>query len=172
MKFNVSSSALYYALQNISKVIASKSSLPVLDSFLFELQGESLTLTASDSEIRLVTNIDVATVDGGGVFAVDAKRLLEPLKELPEQPLVFEINDETYAVNVKYGNGKFSIPGQAGDNYPKQKPLKDDAINFNIESQLLLNGISRTLFATADDELRPIMNGILLDIKVDNIIFV
>lgn len=172
MKFNVSSSALLSALQSLSKVIASKNTLPILDSFLFHLEGTALTITASDVETRLVTVVDVINPEGAGLFAIDAKRLLDPLKELSEQPLVFDINDDHMMVNVGYENGKFSIPGQKGDAYPQQKPLKESAISLTLESQILLNGITRSFFATADDELRPVMNGIYFDIQPESLIFV
>ena len=94
MRFDVSSTALLSRLQSISKVIASKNSLPILDSFLFNLEGNKLTITASDAETRLVTSVDVMNAQGSGLFAVSAKILLDPLKELPEQPLTFDINDD------------------------------------------------------------------------------
>ncbi|MDL2305410.1 DNA polymerase III subunit beta [Bacteroides sp. OttesenSCG-928-D19] len=172
MKFNVSSSALLSALQSISKVIASKNTLPILDSFLFNLEGEKLTITASDVETRLVTSVDVVSPVGSGLFAIDAKRLLDPLKELPEQPLTFDINDDNMTVNVDYANGKFNLPGQKGDAYPQQKPLNESAISLTLQSQILLNGINRAFFATADDELRPVMNGIYFDIQPENLTFV
>jgi DNA polymerase-3 subunit beta len=172
MKFNVSSSALLTALQSISKVIASKNTLPILDSFLFSLEGEKLTITASDSETRLVTSVDVMSAEGAGLFAIDAKRLLDPLKELPEQPLVFDIDDDNMTVNVDYENGKFNLPGQKGDAYPQQKPLQDSAMSLTLESQILLNGINRAIFATADDELRPVMNGVYFDIQTGSLTFV
>jgi DNA polymerase-3 subunit beta len=172
MKFNVSSSALLSALQSISKAIAPKNTLPILDSFLFNLEGEKLMITASDVETRLVTSVDVHSVDGAGLFAIDAKRLLDPLKELPEQPLSFDIDDDNMSVNVDYENGKFNIPGQSGDAYPQQRPLRNMAVSLEVESQILLNGISRTLFATADDELRPVMNGVYFDIQPENLTFV
>lgn len=172
MKFNVSSSALLSALQSISKVIASKNTLPILDSFLFNLEGEKLTITASDVETRLVTSVDVVSPVGSGLFAIDAKRLLDPLKELPEQPLTFDINDENMTVNVDYANGKFNLPGQKGDAYPQQKPLNESAISLTLQAQILLNGINRAFFATADDELRPVMNGIYFDIQPENLTFV
>lgn len=96
MRFDVSSTALLSRLQSISKVIASKNSLPILDSFLFNLEGNKLTITASDAETRLVTSVDVMNAQGSGLFAVSAKILLDPLKELPEQPLTFDINDDTW----------------------------------------------------------------------------
>ena len=172
MKFDVSSSALLTRLQSISKVIASKNTLPILDSFLFQLEGNKLTITASDVETRLVTTVDVMNANGSGLFAVSAKILLEPLKELPEQPLVFEINDDNLSTIVRYENGKYEFIGQRGDTYPQQKPLSENAMGFTMESQVLLNGIGRAFFATADDELRPVMNGIYFDIQTDNLTFV
>lgn len=172
MRFDVSSTALLSRLQSISKVIASKNSLPILDSFLFDLDGNKLTITASDAETRLVTSVEVMNSKGTGLFAVSAKILLDPLKELPEQPLTFDINDENLEIFIHFQNGKYNFIGQKGDTYPQQKPLNDNAIAIVVESQMLLNGISRSLFATADDELRPVMNGVYFDIHTDDLTFV
>lgn len=172
MKFIVSSSALYAALQSVSKVIASKNTLPVLDSFLFDLADEKLTIIASDVETRLTTSLDVINAEGSGRFAIDAKRLLDPLKELSEQPVTIDVNDDSMVVNVEYANGKFNIPGQSGDTYPQHKPLKENAVSVMIESQVLLNGINRSMFAVAEDELRPVMNGVYFDFYPDNLTIV
>ena len=107
MRFDVSSTALLTRLQSISKVIASKNSLPILDSFLFQLDGNKLTITASDAETRLVTSVEVMNGQGNGCFAVSAKILLDPLKELPEQPLTFIINDENLEIFIHFQNGKY-----------------------------------------------------------------
>ena len=115
MRFDVSSTALLSRLQSISKVIASKNSLPILDSFLFNLEGNTLTVTASDAETRLVTSVDVMNAQGAGLFAVSAKILLDPLKELPEQPLTFDINDENLEIFIHFQNGKYNFIGQKGD---------------------------------------------------------
>ncbi|MCD7935810.1 MAG: DNA polymerase III subunit beta [Tannerellaceae bacterium] len=172
MKFEVSSTALLSRLQSISKVIASKNSLPILDSFLFDLDGELLTITASDAETRLVTSVEVMNTEGTGLFAVSSKILLDPLKELPEQPLRFEINDENLEIFIHFENGKYNFIGQKGDTYPQQKPLGDNNISLTLDAHTLLNGISRSLFATAEDELRPVMNGIYFDIHNEDITFV
>ncbi len=172
MRFEVSSTALLSRLQSISKVIASKNSLPILDSFLFDLNGDKLTITASDAETRLVTSVEVMNSKGTGLFAVSAKILLDPLKELPEQPLTFDINDANLEIFIHFQNGKYNFIGQKGDTYPQQKPLKENATVITVDSQMLLNGISRSLFATADDELRPVMNGIYFDIHTDDLTFV
>lgn len=172
MRFDVSSTALLSRLQSISKVIASKNAFPILDCFLFELEGSKLTITAADAETRLVTSVEVMNVSGSGLFAVSAKILLEPLKELPEQPLAFDINDDNLEILIHFQNGKYNFIAQKGDTYPQQKPMKEDAVSLTIDSQILLNGISRSLFAAADDELRPVMNGIYFDIHNEDLTFV
>lgn len=172
MKFIVSSTALLSHLQAISKVINSKNTLPILDCFLLELNGSTLTLTAADSETRLVTSLEVNEAEGDGKFAVNAKNLLDPLKELPEQPLTFEINNDNLETFIYFHNGKYNFIGQSGEDYPQPKELKDTAISLTIDPQILFSGINRTLFASADDELRPVMNGIYFDITPDDLTFV
>ncbi|MDR0995952.1 MAG: DNA polymerase III subunit beta [Tannerella sp.] len=172
MKFNVSSTALLARLQSISKVIASKNTLPILDCFLFELAEDKLIITASDTDTRMVTSVEVQEAEGAGLFAVPAKILLEPLKELPEQPLHFDINDEDLQIKLYFQNGKYNFVGEKGDTYPQQKPLGDDFTSIEMGAQTLLGGINRTIFATADDELRPVMNGVYFDIHEDDLTFV
>ena len=172
MRFVVSSTALYSHLQAISKVINTKNTLPILDCFLLDLEGTTLTLTAADSEIRLVTSLEVNDVEGAGQLAINARNLLNPLKELPDQPLTFQINDDNLEVFIYFHNGKYNFIGQKGDDYPQPKPLKAEATTLDMDAQVLLSGINHTLFATADDELRPVMNGIYFDITPDNITFV
>lgn len=172
MKFVVSSTALLSHLQAISKVINSKNTLPILDCFLLELEGTTLSLTAADSETRLVTSIEVNEAEGNGKFAVNAKNLLDPLKELPEQPLTFEINNENLETFIFFHNGKYNFIGQSGEDYPQPKELKESAVSLTIDPQVLFSGINRTLFASADDELRPVMNGVFFDITTDDLTFV
>jgi DNA polymerase-3 subunit beta len=172
MKFVVSSSSLSSHLQVISRVIASKNPIPILDCFLFELRDNLLKITAADSETRMITSVEVHEVEGEGVFAIPSKNLLDSLKELPDQPITFDIDDTTLEMFIFYENGKYNFIGQNGDEYPQPKPLKDNATKIEISADNLLSGISRTLFATAEDELRPVMNGILFDITENDITFV
>ena len=172
MKFVVSSSHLSSHLQVVSRVLASKNILPVLDCFLFELSGNLLTITAADIETRMITSIEVQEVAGEGLFAVLAKNLLDSLKELPEQPIRFEFDETTSEMFLFYENGKFNLTYQNGDEYPQRKPLKEDANVIKISAENLLNGISRTLFATSEDELRPVMQGVLFDISENDTTFV
>lgn len=173
MKFIASSATMLNHLQAISRVINSKSTLPILDCFKLELKGNKLILTAADSETRLETWIEVNNAEGEGSLAINAKNLLDPLRELPDQPLTFDINDETLEVFIYYHNGKYNFVGLKGDEYPEPKPLKEEtSMSLTIEADMLMSGINRTVFATADDELRPVMNGIYFDITSDDLTFV
>ena len=172
MKFVVSSTDLLAHLQTIGRVINSKNTIPILDSFLFSLKDNQLTLTASDGDTTLITSMQVADSEGDGVFAIAAKTLLEPIRELPEQPLVFDIDDSTLEILIHYQNGKYNFIGQQGDDYPQSHTIREESVSFSLDVSALLNGINRTIFATADDELRPVMNGIYFDINEEDITFV
>ena len=171
MKFIVSSTGLFSHLQAIARVINSKNSLPILDCFLLEITDGTLSITASDSETTLTTTIEAIEYDGDGRFAVNSRTILDALKEIPEQPLSFEIG-ENMEIVVKYQNGKYSLMGQNADEYPQAAHLGSNSVHVSLEAQVLLNGINRSLFATADDELRPVMNGIYFDISTENVTFV
>ena len=171
MKFIVSSTGLFSHLQAISRVINSKNSLPILDCFLLELTDGTLSITASDNETTLTTSIETNEHDGNGRLAVNSKTILDALKEIPEQPLSFEVN-ENMEIMVKYLNGKYSLMGQNADEYPQTTALGSNAVHVTLGAPVLLNGITRSLFATADDELRPVMNGVYFDITTEDITFV
>lgn len=173
MKFVVSSTELLSHLSAISKVINSKNTLPILDNYLFVLEDNRLTVTASDLESTLITSLELENTDGTGAIAVPAKLMNETLKEFPEQPLTFQMDTETFAIEIFSQNGKFSIVGQNGEDYPQVPTLKDEVTStINVNHTVLLNGINKTLFATADDELRPVMNGIFVELSPDDVKFV
>lgn len=173
MKFIVSSSELLSHLQSVSKAISGKSTIPILDSFLFDLKSGDLTITASDLESTLITKLSLENSDGDGKIAMEAKRLLDILKEFPEQPLTFEIDLETLSITILSENGKFSIVGSPADEYPQFPELVEDAsIKFTINAGILDSGISKTIFATANDELRPVMNGVYFAMSENDMTFV
>jgi len=173
MKFVVSSSELLGHLQAISRVISSKNTLPILDNFLFNLAGKDLEITASDLESTLITRMKLENTDGDGTIALPARILLDALKEFSVQPLTFDINMDTMAVVISSENGKFNVVGQNGIDFPALPSIKKDKkFSFLINADVLLAGISKTLFATADDELRPVMGGIFVEAATDKITFV
>ena len=172
MKFIVSSTALFSHLQAISRVINSKNSLPVLDCFLIRLNDGTLSMTASDNDTTLSTSIETTEYTGEGAFAVSSKTLLDALKEIPEQPLSFEVNETNLEITVHYLNGKYSLMGQSADEYPQTPEMTADTTQVTIDAPVLLNGVNRCIFATADDELRPVMNGVYFDITATDITLV
>ncbi len=173
MKFVVSSTELLAHLQGISKVISTKNTLPILDNFLFKLQGNSLEITASDLESTLITSMTLENTDEDGSIAIPARILLDTLKEFSEQPLTFEINMDNLSVVINSEKGKFSIVGQNGIDFPALPAIKSDKkFSFSVGADVLLSGITKTLFATADDELRPVMGGIFIEAGTDGLTFV
>ena len=173
MKFVVSSIDLLNHLQSVSRVISPKNTLPILDNFLFNLDGKTLEITASDLETTMVTSMDLQNTSDSGIISVPARILTDTLKEFPEQPLTFDINTETLSIVITSENGQFTIIGQNGADFPQLPVIKDDKkSNLKFAADLLEEGITSTLFATADDELRPVMNGIFMEISPEVLTFV
>jgi len=173
MKFVVSSTSLLGHLQAVSRVISAKNTLPILDNFLFKLDGKDLEITASDLETTLVSRMDLENAADSGGIAIPARILTDTLKEFPEQPLTFEVNLSNLSVVISSENGKFTIVGQNAADFPQMPVIKKDKkSSIEVAPDVLLNGVSKTLFATADDELRPVMNGILVELSPDDLTFV
>lgn len=164
MEFIVSTSELLSQLNIVKSVINSKNTLPILDNFLFKLEGNTLKIAASDLETTLHTQIELDNAKGKGVIAIDAKRITDLLKEFTDQPLTFNINQETSQIDINSASGKFSIVGQNGDEFPKVPQLGEEFSSISIHSELLQKGIASTIFATGDDEMRPVMNGVLVEL--------
>jgi len=173
MKFVVSSTELLNHLAALSRVISSKSTMPILDNFLFQLSESALTITASDLESTLITSLELDNIEGEGSIAVPAKLFIDTLKEFPEQPLTFQIDGGSYTVEIFSDNGKYSITGQNADDFPELPRLNEESMStLNVSHVALKKGIEKTLFATADDELRPVMNGIFIELTPDFMSFV
>ena len=174
MKFNVSSKTLYSYVSAVSKVINSKNALTILNNFLFELSDNTLTITASDLENTLVAHLEVMDAEGEGKFCVDARRMVDLLKEMPDQGISFDINDDNLAVEIVYPSGNYSFIAINGNDYPSTESDDEptDIIEFTCPTEQIIKGIDNTLFAVGNDDLRPQMMGILWDIKPDAITFV
>ena len=172
MKFTVSSSKLFSQLQAVGRVINNKNSLPILDDVLFELAGNELKLTASDGETTIRTSVEVENVEGAGKVASAAKLLQDTLREFSEQPLVFTIDDNNFAVSMVSQNGTYSFVGVNGNEFPEMPVAEEGAREASIPAEVLQAAIEKTIFATADDDLRPVMNGIFFDIAEDKVTMV
>ena len=167
MRFTLSSGTLNARLQSLSKVINSKNSIPILDSFLFEVSNSELKITASDNENVMTSSVALDECDGEGSFAVPNRTILDAVKELPEQPLSFDIDTEALTIKILYQNGMYNFTAQNADEYPHTQTVPDSATIITLDSTSLINNITRSLFATAQDELRPVMNGIYFDLTTD-----
>lgn len=172
MRFTLSSTALNSRLQTLSKVIASKNSVSILESFLFHVQNGQIEITASDGENLMRTRLPLDEFDTDGDFAIPSRTVLDAVKELPEQPLTFDVNLDTYEVTVGYQNGQYQFTAQNAEEYPQKQPIGDDANNLTINATVLCDNINRTLFATDNNEIRPVMNGIYFDLTSDCLAFV
>ena len=173
MKFVVSSSALLGLLQTTNKVISSKNTLPILDYFLFDLKEGVLKITASDLETTLVGTLAVENVEREGLIAVPVKLMLDSLKEFSEQPLTIEANESTWEIVVSWKSGKLTLPGTSGLSYPNLPELNAETKqSLALDVDTLMVGINKTIFATADDELRPVMNGVYINLEPQSVTFV
>ncbi len=164
MRFTLSSSSLNGKLQILSRAISNKSSITILDCFLFEVTGNVLTVTASDSENVMTIKIELEESDNDGAFAVTSRTILEAVKELPEQPLIFNVDTNNRSIEIIYQNGHYNLSAQNAEEYPKSRPMPDNATSITMNGGMLFDEISRSQFATAQDELHPVMNGIFFDI--------
>ena len=167
MRFTVSSTALSSKLVALSRVINTKNALAILGDFVFEISGTTLQLTASDGETTLKATLELTESDGDGRFAVGNHDLLEAVKGLSEQPLIFDVDLQANMAKINYQNGLFSLPTENADEYPVAQTVGDGAATIVINNQLLNENINRSIFATANDELRLVMNGIYFDLTAD-----
>lgn len=169
MKFIVSSSQLLKQLQQIAGVINANTVLPILEDFLFEVEGGRLTVVATDLETVMRIQMDIEAKDSGKV-CIPAKILMDSLKNIADQPLSFNI-DKNFSVELTSDNGKYKVMGENPDNFPKE-PTADDTTSFTMTSSGLVTAINKTLFAVSNDDLRPAMTGVFFELDKSHIQFV
>jgi len=172
MEFIISSSALLKHLQSISGVLNSSSNLPILENFLFEVDGEHLTISASDLDTTMRTTVELSSPSSvAGKIAIPSKLLIEVLRNLPEQPCNFSIDEETFGIEIKYENGKSRMAGYSGDEFPKI-PVIENSKSIKINGEVITKAINTTSFATGNDDLRRAMMGVYCSFSQSDIIFV
>jgi DNA polymerase III subunit beta len=170
MKFIVSSSALLKQLQSINGVITNNPVVPILENFLFEINEGNLTITASDLETSMITEMHVEAKENGKI-AAPARILLDTLKNLPDQPVTFTIDEETYTIELSSANGRYKLSGENATDFPRV-PVVKSSNSIEVPSNLLARAINKTIFAVSTDELRPAMTGIFVQLNENNITFV
>ncbi|GAB3341875.1 DNA polymerase III subunit beta [Marivirga atlantica] len=170
MKFIVSSSALLKQISAINGVITSNPVVPILENFLFEIQDGLLTITASDLQTSMITEIDVESSENGSI-AVPAKILLDTLKNLPEQPVTLTIDEETYSIEISSDNGRYKLAGENATDFPKVQEVENPD-TVDVSADILATAINHTIYATSNDELRPAMGGVYVNFDETNTTFV
>jgi len=170
MKFIVSSSALLKQLQSINGVVANNPVVPILENFLFEINEGTLTITASDLETSMITELHVEAKENGRI-AAPARILLDTLKNLPDQPVTFTIDEETYSIELSSANGRYKLSGENALDFPKVPVVRGNN-SIEVPSNLMARAINKTIFAVSTDELRPAMTGIFVQLNDNNITFV
>lgn len=170
MKFIVNSAYLLKQLSNINGVITTNPVVPILENFLFELEKGGLTVTASDLQTSMITELQVESKEKGSI-AVPARILLDTLKNLPEQPVTFSIDESTYSVEIISDNGRYKLSGENATDFPKVPAVSND-FSAEISSEVLARAVNNTIFATSNDELRPAMTGVYVNLGDKNTTFV
>lgn len=170
MKFIVTSTDLHKHLQTISGVLGGNNTLAILDNFLFEIDKERLTVSSSDLETTMMTSLAVKAEEKGAI-AVPARILMDYLKTLPEQPLTFTIDESTLGIEISSSFGKSKMAGFSADEFPKN-PVLEEASSITLPAEVLSEAVQKTIFATGNDDLRPVMSGIFCELGSEGIRFV
>ena len=170
MKFIVSSSVLLKQLSSINGVITTNPVVPILENFLFEIEDNKLVVTASDLQTSMITELEVESKESGSI-AVPARILLETLKNLPEQPVTFTIDETSYSIEISSDNGRYKLAGENATDFPKVPAVSDD-FSVDMSTEVLASAINNTIFATSNDELRPAMTGVYMNLSETNTTFV
>ena len=170
MKFIVNSTALLRELQKLNGVISSNNTLPILDNFLFDINSNNMTIIASDLETTMMSTISVEA-DVDGKITIPARILIDTLKTFSNQPLTFLIDTATFGIEMSSEMGNYKLAGQNANEFPKTPKLNGSSIT-TIKGDILANAINKTLFASGNDELRPVMSGMFCELSSEQITFV
>jgi DNA polymerase III subunit beta len=170
MRFIVSTSTLLKQLQAVNGASSSSTVLPILENFLFEIKENVLTISATDLQTSMTTSLPVESKEEGKI-AIPSKILMETLKTLPDQPIAFTIDDNTFAIEISAGDGKYKLSGENGEDFPKI-PVVENASSVNLPASVLAEAINKTIFAVSNDELRPAMTGVFCQLTPQHLTFV
>jgi DNA polymerase-3 subunit beta len=170
MRFIVSTSTLLKQLQSVSGALSNSTVLPILENFLFEIKDGNLTISATDLQTSMTTSLTVEAKENGRI-TIPSRILLDTLKSLPEQPIAFNIDDNTFAIEINAGDGKYKLSGENGEDFPKI-PVVENASSVNLPASVLAEAINKTIFAVSNDELRPAMTGVYCQLSTSNLTFV
>ena len=170
MKFIVNSNTLLKEIQKLNGVISSNNTLPILDNFLFEITNSKMTIIASDLETTMMSVISVES-DTNGMITIPSRILIDTLKTFSNQPLTFVVDLNTFGIEMSSEIGNYKLAGQNAEEFPKIPELSDSS-STALSGDILLNAINKTLFASGNDELRPVMSGVFFELSTEQVTFV
>lgn len=172
MIFNVHGKTLQQQISSVSKVVNAKNALSILDNFLLEVTGDTLFITGSDQETVMTAKMEITNQDNDGKIAINAKRLMDVVKEVASFPLTFEIDDTTGAVDLRFPGGHFEFMGVDAAEYPQNFETDELSVEMSIPAEVIQKGLDYTLFAISTETIRPMMTGVYWDFHENSITFV
>lgn len=172
MKHVTSKSEIYNNLMAVAKVINSKNSIAILSNIVFKIENNIISLTASDGENTMNTKLKLMESEGNEEFSAHGDDVIKAISGISEQPITLDVNKNDSRMDVIYSNGRFSLPIYGAEDYPATSEIEQDSTTFKLTSATLLDNITRTIFATANDEIRPVMCGCFFDLQQDHIAIV
>ncbi len=170
MKFVVSSSVLLKQLSTVNGVIANNPIVPILENFLFQIDQTQLTVTASDLQTVMITTLAIESSDTGAI-AIPARLLLDTLRGLPDQPITFKVDRDTFGTEIITENGRYKLSGENPIDFPKV-PQVTKSLSVQISADILGAAIANTIFAVSNDDLRPAMTGVYVQLSPEYTNFV
>lgn len=171
MKFIISSLSLLRGLQSLSGVLSSSNQLEILNNFLFRIKEDGIQIVASDLETTMLIQVKPDMVEGNGEVAIPARILLETLKTFPDIPITLAIDTNTFGIELFGGEGRYKLVGYSGEEFPSV-PQIQDASEIELEPEILIHAIEKTVFAAGNDPMRPIMSGVLCELNENYTTFV
>jgi DNA polymerase-3 subunit beta len=170
MKFKVASNVLLKQISAIGGVVASNPIIPILENILVELEGNQLILTASDLQTVMTTRVEVDGSENGSI-ALPARLLLETLRSLPEQPVTISADQGTFGAEIATANGRFKLSGENPIDFPRIPEVSKNQ-TISLSAMTLGEAIANTLLAVSNDDMRPAMTGVLIQMTGDHTNFV
>jgi len=172
MRFNVHGKTLQQQIAAVSKVINAKNALSILDNFLLEVKEGALYITGSDQETVMTAKLEITNLENDGRIAVNAKRLMEVVKEVSNFPISFVVDDAQGSIDLQFPGGHFEFMGVDAAEYPQSFDTDELTVEMTVPAQVIQKGLDYTLFAISTETIRPMMTGVYWDFHENDITFV
>src|SRR2546422_437682 len=165
MKFTITREQLQEGLGGVAAAIPAKTTLPVLANVLVEVTKQGLRLSGTDLDIAVTTTVP-AEVDAEGAVTLPAKKLVDIARELPSGPVRFTAAGES-RVAIECGRSKFKLLGLPREEFPSFPAVKFDGA-WNAAAGVVHKLVGHVAFAASTEESRPILNGVLWELRPDH----